>query len=111
MPAAALAFSPLGTTVSFTAASTVPTSAQAKSATGKQNSFQYRIVNSGTELVLLGVGAADDAAKSAAASIAAGAIPLVPGAVEVLGFPAGSYFTGKTASGTSVVYVTPGEGL
>ena len=111
MPAAALAFSPLGTTVSFTAASTVPTSAQAKSATGKQNSFQYRIVNAGTELVLLGVGVDDTAAKAAAASIAAGAIPLVPGAVEVLGFPAGSYFTGKTASGTSVVYVTPGEGL
>lgn len=111
MPAAALAFSPLGTTVSFTAANTVPTSAQAKSATGKQNSFQYRIVNSGTELVLLGVGVDDDAAKAAAASIAAGAVPILPGAVEVLGFPAGSYFTGKTASGTSVVYVTPGEGL
>ena len=111
MPAAALAFSPLGVTVSFTAASTVPTSVQAKSATGKQNSYQYRIVNTGTELVLLGVGVDDTAAKAAAASIAAGAIPMVPGAVEVLGFPAGSFFTGKTASGTSVVYVTPGEGL
>jgi hypothetical protein len=33
------------------------------------------------------------------------------GAVEVLGFPAGSFFTGKTASDTAVVYVTPGEGL
>jgi hypothetical protein len=111
MPAASLAFSPLGTTVSFTAANTVPTSAQAKSATGRQNSFQYRIVNAGDELVLLGVGVDDAAAIAAAASIAAGAIPLVPGAVEVLGFPADSYFTGKTASGTSVVYVTPGEGL
>lgn len=48
---------------------------------------------------------------TAAASIAAGAIPILPGAVEILGFSAGSYFTGKTASGTSVVYVTPGEGL
>jgi len=111
MPAAALAFSPLGITVSFTAASTVPTSVQAMSASGKQSSFQYRVVNAGTEVVLLGVGVDDAAAKAAAASIAAGAIPLVPGAVEVLGFPAGAYFTGKTASGTSVVYVTPGEGL
>jgi hypothetical protein len=57
------------------------------------------------------VGVDDTAAKAAAASIAAGAVPLVPGAVEILGFPAGSFFTGKTASGTSVVYVTPGEGL
>jgi hypothetical protein len=43
--------------------------------------------------------------------VAAGAIPLAPGAVEILGFPAGSFFTGTTASGTAVVYVTPGEGL
>lgn len=111
MPAAALAFSPLGTTVSFTAANTVPTSVQAKSTTGQRASFQYRIVNDGKETVLLGVGVDDTAAKAAAASIAAGAIPLVPGAVEVLGFPADLFFTGKTASGTSVVYVTPGEGL
>jgi hypothetical protein len=111
MPAAALAFSPLGTTVSFTAAGTVPTSVQAVSKAGQRSSFQYRVVNAGTELVLLGVGIDDAAAIAAAASLAAGAIPLVPGAVEVLGFPAGSHFTGKTASGTAVVYVTPGEGL
>lgn len=112
MPAAALAFSPLGTTVSFTAATTAPTSAQAvSSAPTTRPAYQYRIVNAGTELILLGVGVDDTAAKAAAASIAAGAVPIVPGAVEVLGFPAGSYFTGKTASGTSVVYVTPGEGL
>jgi hypothetical protein len=61
--------------------------------------------------VLLGVGATDAAAQTAAASISAGAVPILSGAVEILGFPAGSYFTGDTASGTSVVYVTPGEGL
>ena len=112
MPAAALAFSPLGTTVSFTAATTAPTSAQAvSSAATTRPAYQYRVVNAGSELVLLGVGVDDTAAKAAAASIAAGAVPLVPGAVEVLGFPAGSYFSGKTAANTSVVYVTPGEGL
>jgi hypothetical protein len=111
MPAAALAFSPLGTTVSFTAASTAPTSVQATSTSGQRSAFQYRIVNEGKETVLLGVGVDDAAAIAAAASLAAGAVPMVPGAVEVLGFPAGSHFTGKTASGTAVVYVTPGEGL
>lgn len=112
MPAAALAFSPLGLTVSFTAATTAPTSAQAvSSAPTTRPAYQYRVVNAGAVTVLLGVGVDDTAAKAAAASIAAGAIPLVPGAVEVLGFPAGSYFSGTTASGTSVVYVTPGEGL
>lgn len=112
MPAAALAFSPLGLTVSFTAANTVPTSAQASTtAPATRPAFQYRVVNAGTETVLLGVGVDDTTAKAAAASIAAGAVPIVPGTVEILGFPAGSFFTGKTASGTSVVYVTPGEGL
>jgi hypothetical protein len=106
------AFSPLGLTVSFTAASVVPTSAQAVStAATTRPAYEYRVVNAGTEVVLLGVGVSDAAAKTAAASIAAGAVPILPGAVEILGFPAGSYFTGKTASGTSVVYVTPGVGL
>lgn len=106
------AFSPLGLTVSFTAASVVPTSAQAVStAATTRPAYEYRVVNAGTETVLLGVGVDDTAAKAAAASIAAGAVPILPGAVEILGFPAGSYFTGKTASGTSVVYVTPGVGL
>lgn len=106
------AFSPLGLTVSFTAAAVVPTSAQAvSSAATTRPAYEYRVVNAGTETVLLGVGVSDAAAKAAAASISAGAVPILPGAVEILGFPAGSYFTGKTASGTSVVYVTPGVGL
>lgn len=112
MPAAALPFSPLGLTVSFVAAVTAPTSAQAvSSAPTTRPAYQYRIVNAGSETVLLGVGATDAAAQAASVSIAAGAIPLLSGAVEILGFPAGSFFTGDTASGTSVVYVTPGEGL
>lgn len=112
MPAAALPFSPLGLTVSFTAAASAPTSVQAvSSAPTTRPAYQYRIVNAGSEVVLLGVAATDAAAQAAAVSIAAGAIPVLPGAVEILGFPAGSFFTGDTASGTSVVYVTPGEGL
>jgi len=112
MPAAALAFSPLGLTVTFTAASTVPTSAQApSSAPTTRPAYQYRIHNVDAEVVLLGVGVDDATAKTKAASIGAGAVPLAPASVTVLGFPAGSFFTGKTASGTSVVYVTPGEGL
>lgn len=106
------AFSPTGLTVSFTAATTAPTSAQAvSSAPTTRPAYQYRIVNSGAVVVLLGVGVDDAAAKTAAASLAAGAVPILPGAVEVLGFPAGSYFSGVTSTSTSVVYVTPGEGL
>lgn len=106
------AFSPTGLTVSFTAATTAPTSAQAvSSAPATRPANRYRVVNAGTQVVLLGVGATDAAAKTAAASIGAGAVPVLPGAVEILGFPAGSYFSGVTATSTSVVYVTPGEGI
>ena len=107
------AFSPLGLTVTFTAATTAPTSVQAVStAPTTRPARAFRIVNTSTSTtVLLGVGATDAAAQAAAVSLAAGAIPLVPGAVEILGFPANSFFTGDTASGTAVVYITPGEGL
>ena len=115
-----LSFRPLGNTVSFTAATVVPDAAQAVSSTVDtpnalypvtHQAVQYRIVNAGTETVLLGVGETNAAAKAAAASIAAGAVPMLPGAVEILWFPTGTYFTGKTAANTSVVYVTPGEGI
>lgn len=110
---AVTAFSPLGLTVTFTAATTAPTSAQARSAAPTTRpAREYRITNaSTTTTVFLGVGGTNAAAQAAAASLAAGAIPLVPGAVEILGFPDGSFFTGTTASDTAVVYVTPGEGL
>lgn len=109
---ATLPFSSLGTTVTFTAATTAPTSAQAvSSAPATRPAYQYRIANTGDELVLLGVGVDDTAAKAAAASIAAGAIPLLPKSMSIIGFPAGSYFSGKTAANTSVVYVTPGVGI
>jgi hypothetical protein len=36
---------------------------------------------------------------------------LLPGTDEILTFLPNAYVTGNTASGTSVVYVTPGDGL
>ena len=79
MPAAALAFSPLGLTVTFTAASSVPTSAQAaSSAPLTRPAYQYRIHNVGAEVVLLGVGVDNATAVAKAASIGAGAICVAP---------------------------------
>ena len=106
------AFSPAGLTVSFLGATTAPTAVQPiSSAAATRPVYQYRFVNAGTETVLLGAGSTAGAAQTRAVSIAAGAVPLVPGAVEVLGFPTASFFSGTTASGTSLVYITPGEGL
>lgn len=112
MPTAALAFSPLGDTISFTAATPAPPAAvQTANNDPTRTSYQYRVVNSGIVVVFLGVGATQAAAEAAALTLAAGSIPLLQGAVEVLSFPAGSFFTALSTSGTAVVYVTPGEGI
>jgi hypothetical protein len=106
------AFSPTGLTVSFTAAASAPTAVQAVSANPvTRPTNRYRVTNSGAFLALLGVGATEAAARAAAASLAAGAVPILAGTTEVLGFPVGSHFSGTTLSSTSVVYVTPGEGI
>lgn len=47
---------------------------------------------------------------AATAGNPAAGIPLVAGAVEVLRFPAGSFFSGASSAPTTV-YLTPGEGL
>jgi hypothetical protein len=49
-------------------------------------------------------------AVAAVAGNPAPSIPLVPGAVEILRFSAGLFFSGA-AGAASTVYMTPGEGL
>ncbi len=111
-----IAFNPQGNTVVVAAAAVAPAGVQAP-VNGKfdaQATGQVRIVNAGTNTVHLGVGpsaseATANAVAAAAGSPAAG-IPLLAGAVEILRFPLGSYFSG-VASAATTVYLTPGEGL
>lgn len=112
-----MAFVPLGNTVAITAAATAPTGVQALvNATTPVTcgTCQYRVINSGTVTVFLGVGAnataaANNAAEAVSGTPAAG-IPLLPGAVEVLRFDEGVFFSGK-ASANTTIYITPGQGL
>jgi len=104
-----MAFTPMGNTVSFTAAVTPPTPVQAVSTT--VGGTQYRLHNTGNVVVFLGVGGTAAAATSAAnASVNGSTISLVPSSVEVFTFNANQFFTGATSSGTGVVYITPGDG-
>ncbi len=104
-----MAFTPMGNTVSITAAVTAPTPVRAVSTT--IGGTQYRIHNTGNVTVYLGFGDSAAAATSAAnAALNGSTITLVPSSVEVFTFNANVYFTGATASGTSVVYITPGDG-
>ena len=107
-----LPFAPLGATVSFTAATpTPPAGVQAPIGDAAGTSAgQYRIVNESTVTVYLGVGATSAAAIANASAVAT-STPLLAGTCEVLRFGPNVFFTGKSASGTAVVYVTPGQGI
>ena len=113
-----MAFQKMGNTVAFTASTTAPTAVQAVSSTLGGN--QYRIINAGTVTAFLGFDRVAATAKTNAAvvSTSGAAIPLVPGAVEVLSFSDSTqlsapeiYFSAATASGTATIYITPGEGI
>lgn len=105
------AFTKMGNTVVFTAATTAPTPVQALSSSLGGN--QYRIINNGNVVVFLGYGStsADAANNALVVSSSQAAFPLLPGTDEILTFVPNAYFTGITSSGTASVYITPGDGL
>lgn len=107
------AFTPTGNTVTFTAASSAPTPVQVPTS-GGLGSNQYRILNtSNTTVAFLGVGntSANATTNAVVVSTTGASIPLMPGTDEILTFPPNAYFTGITASGTAVIYITPGDGM
>jgi hypothetical protein len=107
------AFTPMGNTVTFTAnvSGSVPTPVQALSTTLGGN--QYRILNAGSNTVFLGIGntSANATANAVVISSTGQSYPLLPGTDEILTFAPNWYFTGITSSGTSQIYITPGDGL
>jgi hypothetical protein len=111
-----IAFNPQGKTIVVAAAGTAPTGVQAPvyEKFNPQATGQYRFVNAGTNTVFLGTGPnATDATANAVAPVAgtpSAAIVLVPGAVEILRFAPGTFFSGLASAGTTV-YITPGQGL
>jgi hypothetical protein len=105
-----MAFTPMGNTVTFVAAATAPTPVRALSTT--IGGTQYRINNSGNVAVYIGFGDSAAAATAMAnTTIVGSTIVMNANSVEVFSFNANVYFTGATSSGTSVVSITPGDGL
>ena len=106
------AFTPLGNTVVFTAATSAPTPVQAVSSGLGSN--QYRVViPAGSNMVFLGFGTSAAAATSNATVVTSSTftMPLLPGTDEILTFLPNAYFTGITSAGTTAVYITPGDGV
>jgi len=107
------AFTQLGNTVSFIAATTAPTPVQAASRTLGGN--QYRIINNGSVTVFLGYGVDASTATAGANTAPDGTVvnclPLLPNTDEILTFQPNAYFTGKTATGSATIYISAGDGL
>lgn len=105
------AFTPMGNTVTFTAATTAPTPVQALSTT--IGGTQYRVINDGTVTVFMGWGDSASAATANAVVVTTTgrAFPLLAGTDEILTFNANQYFTAITVSGTANIYITPGDGM
>ena len=104
-----MAFTPMGNTVTFTAAATPPTPVQATSTI--IGATQYRIHNQGAVVVYLGFGATANAATTMAnTSVTGSTLTLMPNSVEVFTLNANQYFTGATSTGTAVVTIVSGDG-
>jgi len=111
-----IAFNPQGETVVVAASAVAPLGVQIPvyERAKPQETGQIRIVNASTNIVHLGYGpTAAEAQANAVAALAGNpspAVPLVPGAVEILRFGEETYFSGLSATATTV-YITPGQGL
>jgi hypothetical protein len=106
------AFNPTGNTITFLANTAAPTAIQAT--TNSNTSYcQYRVFNSGSSLIFLGVGANTTIANNNAVVVTSSntGVPVLPGTLEIFSFPSNSYFTGITSTGNSQIYVTPGLGV
>ena len=111
-PSISGAFNPTGNTITFLANTQAPAAVQ--TFTVSNTSYcQYRIFNSGGNLIFLGAGANSVIANNNANVVTASGncIPVLPGSLEIISFPSNSYFTAMTASGNSQIYITPGLGI
>lgn len=105
-----MAFTPMGNTVTFTAAVSPPTAVQATSTI--IGGTQYRVHNMGNVAVYMGFGpTANAAATMANTTVVGSTITLMPSSVEVFTLNSNQYFTGATASGTAVVSILAGDGV
>lgn len=106
------AFEVGGNTVTFTGAASAPATVQAQS-TNRERTPQYLLTNIGNVDVFVGF-ATDTANATANAVIPTGTSRygywLLARTQVVISGPPEAFFTGITASGTAIVYVTPGYG-
>lgn len=107
-----IAFTPTGPIVTFTAASSAPTSQQATSTNNTQNQ-QYMLTNADTTNdAVIGWGTSDTIAKLAAAagSTVTNCYYLLRGTQVVVTGPTGAFFSGIAVASTAAIKVQAGYG-
>lgn len=105
-------WSPNGPLLNFTAATSAPTSVQLVTKTNVLSNDVKVDNTSGTVDAVIGWGEDDTTAKlnASAASNVTNCALIQHGTIQVISIPCMSYVSGKTASGTAVIYVQTGIG-
>ena len=110
------AYTVTGNTITLTAATSAPSPVQCSSVTLGGN--QYRVINASTTVGCFLSFAVDAATATSNCVIPTGAganstrtLYLLPSTDEVITFIPNAYFTAITASGTAVLYISPGDGM
>lgn len=108
------AFVPTGNTFTLTAATSAPTPVQVVSTTLGGN--QYRVINSSATQGCFLSYAQTSADATTNCVIPTGGtsqkvVYLLPSTDEIISFVPNAYFTAITSTGTSVLYITPGDGI
>src|SRR5690349_3607035 len=108
-----IAFDTQGPLLTFTAATSAPTSVQAVSLDGVREQ-QYMLTNTSTSVdAVIGWGDSDAKAQAAAAagSTVSNCVYLMARSQVVITGASDAYFSGKTASSTAAIYVQAGYGI
>ena len=105
-------FQPMGKTITFTAATVAPTPVQAVS-NNSGAAITYLVCNTGSVWAFM---SAESVTGNATAnsviptSTSQYSIAVAPGSTQTFTLPKDAFFSGITASGSDVIYVTPGYG-
>ena len=106
-------FVPMGNTVTFTAntSGNIPTPVQATTTAGIVG--QYLVANVGTSAVFVSYATTSALATTncvVPTGTSTATFTMLPSSIMVITVAPNSYFCGITTSGTSAVYITPGQG-
>lgn len=104
------AFNPQGNTVAIAATTTASTAVQAQPAGGFGVANNYLVSNSGAA-AFLAIGSNSAVLAAIPSTNPANGFYLIPGSSQTFTFSPNTWFSAITPTGTSEIYITPGDGL